>query len=80
MKKIFAHFVIGMLTRDYEKTTKIVNDIYNPKPSDVKKQVKVVEYNDKDDLDFFNGFFGSIETKPKLKKDEVNWVSTLSTK
>ena len=71
MKKIFAHFVIGMLTRDYEKTNKIVNDIYNPKPSDVKKQVKVVEYNDKDDLDFFNGFFGSIETKPKSKKDEV---------
>lgn len=69
MKKIFAHFVIGMFTRDYEKTTKIVNDIYNPKPSVVKKQVKVTECDDKDDLDFYNGFFGSVESKPKSKRD-----------
>ena len=71
MKKIFAHFVIGMITRDYEKTTKIVNEIYNPKPSNVKKQVDSVDWVDIDDVDFFNGFFGSIETKPKSKKDEV---------
>jgi len=74
MKKIFAHFVIGMFTRDYEKTTKIVNDIYNP--SVVKKQTKVLQpvdddVIDQDDIDFFNGFFGSIEPKPKSKKDEV---------
>ena len=63
MKKIFAHFVIGMITRDYEKTTKIVNDIYNPKPS-------VVET---DEVDIYESIFDDVEvvSKPKSKKDEV---------
>lgn len=63
MKKIFAHFVIGMITRDYEKTTKIVNDIYNPKPSVV----------DTDEVDIYESIFGNVEvvSKPKSKKDEV---------
>ena len=63
MKKIFAHFVIGMITRDYEKTTKIVNDIYNTKPSVVKT----------DEVDIYESIFADVEviSKPKSKKDEV---------
>ena len=63
MKKIFAHFVIGMITRDYEKTTKIVNDIYNTKPSVVKT----------DEVDIYESIFANVEviSKPKSKKDEV---------
>jgi 3-dehydroquinate dehydratase len=65
MKKIFAHFVIGMITRDYEKTTKIVNEIYNPKPS--------VDWVDIDDVDIYESIFDDVEvvSKPKSKKDEV---------
>lgn len=73
MKKIFAHFVIGMITRDYEKTTKIVNDIYNPKLSDVKKQVDSVNWVDIDEVDIYESIFNDVEvvSKPKSKKDEV---------
>ena len=50
-----------------------MNDIYNPKLSDVKKQVDSVDWVDIDEVDIYESIFADVEviSKPKSKKDEV---------